>query len=527
MKVVISDKFAKKGLEVFAKHPDIELDYCPGLSPEELTPKLADAEGWIVRSATKATAPLITAGPKLKAIGRAGIGVDNIDSAAATAAGILVMNTPGENAVTTAEHSIAMLMAAARRIPQACASLKSGKWEKNKFTGVELRGKTLGVLGLGNVGSVVARCGLALGMKVIANDPFVTADRAESMGVELSEFDDLLARSDFLTIHAPKTKNTIGLFNRETFSKMKTGAVLINCARGVIVDEEALLEALRSGKLSAAALDVFAQEPVTSHPLFELENVVVTPHLGASTIEAQDAVCVAVAEQIIAFLKHGIITNAVNAPSLSADIREKAEPSLRLAEKLGKFQGQLLDRPVEEIHVLYAGDIASLPLKLLTMTALQGIAARLTDRFVNIVNVQDVMKEKGIRLIENTTDRMDEYANLIGITVRFADGASRMIHGVLAESREIRIVRIDSWQTSAEADGHLLIIQNRDVPGVVGAVGNLLGSKGVNIANLRLSRDRKKAEALMMVNIDDPVNEEILAQLRGLPNILTVHLVEL
>ncbi len=524
-KVVVSDALAPQGLEILERASGLQVMNVPGISPGELAGVLADADGLVVRSGTKVTADVIAAAPKLKVIGRAGIGVDNVDVPAATQRGIVVVNTPEGNNVTTAEHAIALLVALARHVPQATASMKAGKWEKNKFQGLELYNRTLGVVGLGNIGRIVADRACGLGMRVIAYDPFIAPEVAQQLDVELVALDALVARSDAITVHVPKTKETTGLLNREMLARAKQGVLIVNAARGGIVDEAALLDGLNSGHVAGAALDVFEKEPTAKdHPLVAHERVICTPHLGASTEQAQINVSIAVAEQVRDFLLSGEIRNAVNVPSISPELLEQLRPYLVLGERLGRFQGQLRPGAIEEIEVEYAGDVTELRVSAITIAVLKGLLESVTDR-VNMVNAPVVARERGIRVVETKSSRAMDFAS--AITTRVKGNVERLIAGALFHGNQPRIVRIDDFMLEAIPEGPTLLIHNHDRPGVVGAVGYLLGEHGINISRMQLALVRERAEAAMIVNVDQSPDERVMERLRSLPNMITAQLVDL
>ncbi len=530
MKVLVSDKLAPEGLEVFKQADGLELDVKTGLKPDELKQIIAEYDGLAIRSATKVTNEIIEAAQNLKVVGRAGIGVDNVDLAAATTRGIVVMNTPGGNAMAAAEHTLSLMLALARNIPQASASMKSGKWEKSKFMGVEVCDKVLGVIGLGNIGRIVAERALGLKMKVIAYDPFITEDAAAKLGVEMVDMDTLFTRSNFITIHTPKTEETRDLIRKDTIARMKQGVRVINCARGGIVNEEDLLEGLKSGRIAGAALDVFEKEPPDSGPLFELPNVILTPHLGASTGEAQVNVSVAIARQMVGFLLTGTITNAVNFPSLSREALQQIQPYLNLAERMGKLTGQIL-KQVRNITVEYSGEVAELETRPITLAVLKGVLGSFLDVPVNYVSAQALAKERGVNVQETTSFQSHDFASLI--TLKITDGKSegsggpevQEISGSLFGKNDPRIVYVDGIYLDAIPEGAMLIIHNHDRPGVIGNIGTTLGKNNINIGHFQLGR--KGGKALCMVNIDAPAPEEVLDSLRSIPSIISVRQVRL
>jgi D-3-phosphoglycerate dehydrogenase len=524
-RVLVSDSLAPQGLEILAHARGIEVDYAPGLSPDALLEQIREAEGLVIRSGTKVTREVLEAAPRLRVVGRAGIGVDNVDLPAATERGIVVVNTPSGNNVTTAEHAIALLVSLARHIPQATASMKAGKWEKTAFTGMELSNRTLGVIGLGNIGRVVAQKAQGLGMRVIAFDPHLPADIAAKLDVDLVDFDTLLNRSDALTIHVPKTKDTAALLGAAAFARCKPGVLVVNAARGGIIDEKALLAALESGQVGGAGLDVFEQEPPSKdHPLVNHPKVICTPHLGASTEQAQLNVAIQVAEQVRDFLLDGVVRNGVNVPSVSPEILAQLRPYLLLGEKLGRFQGQLCPGKIEEIEIEYAGDVAELRVAPITIAVLKGLLETVTDR-VNMVNAPVIARDHGIKVIESKASRSDDYASTV--TTRVRGCVDRLIAGAVFHGSQPRIVRIDDFILEAIPEGHTLLLHNHDRPGVVGAVGTILGEAGCNISRMQLALQRERNEAAMLVNVDGAPSDAVMEQLRSLPHVISCQLVEL
>jgi D-3-phosphoglycerate dehydrogenase len=524
-KVLVSDALAPQGLEILEQARGLEVEYAPGISPAELLERVRGAEGLIVRSATKVTREVIERAEKLRVVGRAGIGVDNVDVATATARGVVVVNTPAGNNVTTAEHAIALLVSLARHIPQATASMKQGRWEKEAFTGVELSNRTLGVVGLGNIGRVVAKLAQGLGMRVVAYDPHLPAEIASKLDVELLPLDELLARADAITLHVPKTKETTGLLGAAAFARCRPGVLVVNASRGGIVDEKALLEALESGRVGGAALDVFDREPPPpDHPLVRHPRVICTPHLGASTEQAQVNVAVQVAEQVRDYLLSGAIRNGVNVPSVSPEILAQIRPYLILGEKLGRFQGQLCPGKIDEIEIEYAGDVAELRLAPITVAVLKGLLESVTER-VNMVNAPVIAREHGIKVIESKSSRTQDFASTI--TTRVRGCVDRLIAGAIFHGVQPRIVRVDDFILEAIPDGFALLVHNHDRPGVVGAVGNILGEAGVNISRMQLALQRERGEAAMLVNVDQRPDPSVMERLRGLPHVISAQLVEL
>ena len=516
VKVLISDKMSPKAAEIF-RGRGVDVDEKPGLSKDELIAIIADYDGLAVRSATKVTPDVLEAATNLKVIGRAGIGVDNIDVAAATNKGVVVMNTPFGNSITTAEHAIAMLLALARQIPEANASTQAGKWEKSRFMGVELFGKTLGIIGCGNIGSIVAERAQGLAMKVIAYDPFLTQERAQELGVEKVELDGLFARADFISLHTPLTDATRGIISAEAIAAMKDGIRIINCARGGLVDETALKAALESGRVAGAALDVFAEEPAKDNALFGLPNVVATPHLGASTSEAQVNVAIQVAEQLSDFLLTGGITNALNMPSLSAEEAPKLRPYMKLAQEIGQFAGQLTETGIRRVIIEYEGAVAELNTRPLSAVVLEGLLSPLMDT-VNMVNAPIVAKERAIEVSEVVHDRVGDYHTLIKLTVE-TEQRSRSVSGTLFANQSPRLVCVMDVQIEAELSENMLFVTNDDKPGFIGNLGTLLGNAGVNIATFSLGRSEARGAALALVSVDEPVNPALLAKVASLPHV--------
>jgi D-3-phosphoglycerate dehydrogenase len=524
-KVLVSDNLASQGLDVLRQTSGIELVEKPGLSPGELLEEIADVDGLVIRSGTKVTADVIAAAQNLKVIGRAGIGVDNVDVPAATARGIAVLNTPEGNSITTAEHAIALLVSLARHIPQATASMKAGKWEKKKFQGMELFNRTLGVIGLGNIGRIVANRAQGLGMKVIAFDPPISPEAAAKLDVELVSLEELFSRSDAITVHVPKTKDTTGILDKAAFELMKPGVLLVNAARGGIIDEADLFAALESGKVGGAAIDVFVEEPPPpDHPLLGHDRVICTPHLGASTEQAQLNVSVAVAEQVCDYLLKDVVRNALNVPSISPELREEMAPYLLLAEKLGRFHGQLATENVEQVEVEYAGDVAEMRTAPITIAVLKGMLENVTDR-VNMVNAPLVAQERGIKLIESKVNRPQDFASCI--TVRVKGTVDRLIAGAVFHGGQPRIVRIDDFMLEAIPEGPTLFLLNHDQPGVVGTVGNILGEGGINISRMQLALVPERKEAAMLVNVDRVPDDEVLERLRNVSHMISAKIVEL
>ena len=515
-KVLISDKmnplaaeiFAKKGCEVVEKH---------GMTPEELIAEIGEYHGLAMRSSTTVTPEILKAAKNLKVIGRAGIGVDNIDVKAATDSGVIVMNTPFGNSITTAEHAIAMMFALARQIPQANESTHAGKWEKKKFMGAELFSKTLGVIGCGNIGGIVADRAVGLKMNVIAFDPFLTEERAVELGVEKVEIEDLFKRADFITIHVPKNDKTVNLINKDSIATMKDGVRIINCARGGIVNEADLKDALDSGKVAGAALDVFVEEPAKENSLFGHENVVCTPHLGAATTEAQVNVAIQVAEQMADFLVNGAVTNALNMPSISAEDAPRLKPYMKLAEQLGSFAGQITENPIKSVNIEYQGTVSEVNTKPLSSILLATILGSQLDT-VNMVNAMSIADSRGIKYSETQTGSSKDWRSVIIVHVE-TEERSRTVAGTLFTGKEPRIVEIEGVQIEAALSEDMLFIRNDDKPGLVGQVGTFLGEAEQNIANFHLGRTPKGDSAICLVALDAPLPDEVMTKIKDLAQV--------
>ncbi|MBU6235834.1 MAG: phosphoglycerate dehydrogenase [Alphaproteobacteria bacterium] len=513
-KVLIADKMDAVCAEIL-KAKGLEVESKPGLTPEELKGVISNYDGVAVRSSTKISAEVMTGAKALKVIGRAGIGVDTIDVPAATNAGIVVMNTPFGNSTTTAEHTIALMMSLARQIPQASASTHAGKWEKTKFMGVELMGKTLGVIGCGNIGAIVIDRAQGLKMRVIGYDPFLTDERARAMGIEKVELDELFTRSDFITVHTPMTEKTKGIINKDAFAKMKNGVRILNVARGGLIVEEDLKAALESGKVAGAALDVFAVEPAKESIFFGMENVICTPHLGASTSEAQVNVAVQIAEQIADFLLHGAVSNAVNMPSISAEDAPKLKPYMKLVEQMGRLAGQINADAITGIEIVYQGQAAALNVKPLNAIALASILA-VTCEGVNMVSAPAMAKARGINITESKTDNAGDFLTAVTIKVHTDKGAQE-VTGTLFGGGHPRIVSVDGVPIEAALTPNMLLIRNKDKPGMIGGVGSILAEAGVNIADFRLGRMEAGGHAISLIAVDQKVDDKTYAKLKALP----------
>ncbi len=517
-RVLISDKLSPTAVQIF-KDRGLEVDYEPDLGKDRdaLIARIGDYDGLAVRSATKVTEKVLEAAKNLKVIGRAGIGVDNIDVQKASAKGIIVMNTPLGNAVTTAEHTIAMMLALARNLPQANESTKAGKWEKSKFMGVEVFNKTLGLIGCGNIGSIVAERAQGLRMKVIAYDPYLSPERAQEIGVEKVDLDELLARADFLSLHTPLTDKTRGIINADALAKMKKGARVINCARGGLVVEKDLLEALKSGHIAGAALDVYEVEPARENPLFELDNVICTPHLGASTTEAQENVAVQIAEQIADYLLTGAVTNALNMPSISAEEAPRLKPYIELAEKLGSFAGQITNTAIEDVTIEYGGTVGEMNTRALTSALLAGLLKPMLGE-VNMVSAPVVAKERGMTINEVRQTPRGVYEGYIRLLVH-TERQKRSVAGTVFADGKPRVIQVKDINMEAEFGPHMLYVINEDKPGFIGDLGGILGEENVNIASMNLGRSEPGGEAVLLIDVDEPLPERVLERVRALPQV--------
>ena len=529
IRIFVADDVSDSGLQPL-RSAGFNVEKRTGLSSDDLRVAVSDCDGLVVRSETKVTAELMDRAPKLRVVGRAGVGVDNIDVAAATARGIVVMNAPDGNTITTAEHTVALLIALARNVPQANSSLKSGKWERKQFIGVELQGKTLGIVGLGRIGRVVASRARAFGMTLVAYDPFMSPDQARDLEIELAPLDDVFARADFLTVHTPLTAETRGIVGREAFAKMKRGVRVINCARGGLVDEDALYEAIKSGIVAGAALDVFtAEPPPADHPLLSLAEVIATPHLGASTTEAQEGVAFTVAEQMRDYLLTGALRGAVNVPALGAKELNALLPYLALAESLGRFQAQLVDGGVREVRLEYAGEIVDLDAAPVTRSFLAGLLRDVSAR-VNLVNAFLIAEERGIAVTTTYSRAASDAAPAIRTQVITGNGdqtLSGTIFGYGGQTREGRVTEINGFRVEAIPHGHMLVVRNRDVPGVIGRVGTILGDHGVNISHFHLGRQERGGEALAVIEVDVALGDATLKELRAFEPVISARQIEL
>jgi D-3-phosphoglycerate dehydrogenase len=520
-RVLISDALSPAAVQIFHDR-GVEADVKVGLSKDELQKIIGDYDGLAIRSATKVTEKLLSGADRLKVVGRAGIGVDNVDIKAATTKGVIVMNTPFGNSITTAEHAIAMMMALARQIPEADRSTQGGKWEKSKFLGVELYGKTLGVIGCGNIGAIVANRAQGLKMKVVAFDPFLSVDRAMELGVEKVELAELLDRADFITLHTPLTEKTKNILGEAALARTKKGVRIVNCARGGLVDEAALAAAIRSGHVAGAAFDVFEVEPAKDSPLFGLPNVVCTPHLGAATSEAQENVALQVAEQMADYLLKGAVTNAVNFPSISAEEAPRLRPFVKLMEQLGSFAGQLTESSIKGIRIEYSGAVAELNVKPLTAVAVANVLKFHMGDGVNMVSAVALAQERGLNIATTTRGQDGAYESYVKLTV-VTDDYERAVAGTVFADGKPRFIQVRDINMEFEVAPHMLFVRNSDKPGFIGRFGSLMGEAGVNIATLNLGRDKPGGDAICLVTLDEPIPEGVLNQVKALPQVIRVN----
>ncbi|HEX5647501.1 MAG TPA: phosphoglycerate dehydrogenase [Nitrospira sp.] len=526
MKILVSDSLSKQGVELLEK-AGFTVVVKSKMPKDELFKEIQDADGLIVRSGTKVTAELIAAAQKLKVVGRAGSGLDNVDTPAATRRGVVVMNTPGGNTVTTAEHTMAMIFSVCRKIPQATASVKQGKWEKDKFMGIELYNKTLGIVGIGQIGGYLSKLAQGASMNVIAYDPYLAPERAEKMGVSLVELPELFRRADIVSVHTPLTPETKSLINAKVIETMKPGVVIVNCARGGIVNETDLCEALKTKRVAAAAFDVFEDEPVKAdNPLLALDNFICTPHIGAQTTEAQENVAIGIAEQIVDYFTRGVAKGAVNIPSVPPDLLPRLQPFLTLAEKLGSLQMQLSQGGIERVTVEYSGEVAALSVAPLTIAVLKGLLSPMMEHPVNYVNAPTVAKERGIEVKEIKSSDAGDFISLIRVRVE-AGKVSHQVAGTLYHKKEARVVEIDQFKVEMVPEGHLLFIHNMDRPGVIGMVGQVLGDKGINIVRMQCALEKRGGDALLIIESDTEFPAEVLGHIKSSSNILSVKVASL
>lgn len=525
-RVLVADDLSSEGVEVL-RRAGLQVDVRVGMKPEELEEAIGDYDAIAVRSATKVTARVLEKATRLRVVGRAGVGIDNVDLEAATRRGVVVMNSPGGSSVTVAELAVGMMLALSRHIAQATASTKAGKWEKKRFQGHELSGKTLGVVGIGNIGSVVVERARSMRMSAVAYDPFISVEAAAQLGVELVTLDELWARADVISLHVPLTEQTRNVVNASTLARMKKGVLLVNCARGGLVDEAALAAAIASGHVGGAAFDVFEKEPVSpGNPLLKLDAFICTPHLGASTEEAQAAVAVGIAEQLAAYLTRGEVRNAVNVPSMSREARERFGPYLKLCEKLGSLAAQIGPTGVREVRVTFAGDVTEAPQRLLTAAVLKGLLSATEDSPVNEVSAPGIARDRGISVLEERAAGHQDYASLVTVVVGGAGGEA-VVGGTVFGHRDARIVRVNQFRLEAVPEGNIILCVNDDSPGVVGNLGTALGTAGINIARISLSRDDAGSAAVSLLNVDSEPSPQVLDALRALPHVRDVRRIRL
>ncbi len=526
MRILVSDTLSEAGLEKLTGVPGFDVVVNTKLTPEELRDVIKDFDALVIRSGTKVTAQVLENAVNLKVIGRAGIGLDNVDVEAASKRGIVVMNTPEGNVVTTAEHAIAMMLALTRNIPQASGSLKVGKWEKKRFQGKEVYHKVLGIIGVGRIGRIVADRAMGLKMKVIGYDPYINAEVIDNLGLEGVSFDDLLAKADYITIHTPMTSETRNILNADAFRKMKPGVFIINCARGGIVNEADLHEAIKEGIVAGAALDVFSVEPPSGNPLLALDQVIATPHLGASTEEAQENVAIAVADQMVDFLTRGTIRNAVNAPNIDGVVLAKLRPYLSLAEKLGCVLTQITKGAIQKVSIEYVGEAAALETQPLTVSILKGMLTPILGDMVNFVNVPVHVKERNIKVTESIRSEAEDFTNLISIRVKTAE-QENLVAGTIFGKKEPRMVRINDFRLEAALEGYLLLIYNIDTPGTIGAIGTCLGKNNLNISLMNVGQVLERGQNIIFLRTETPVSQKVIKELLAMDNVDIVQSIEL
>ncbi|MBM3251590.1 MAG: phosphoglycerate dehydrogenase [Candidatus Omnitrophica bacterium] len=526
MKVLISDKLSDEGVQIIKKEKELQVDIKTELKPEELKQIIKDYDALVVRSGTKVTKEIIDAASNLKVIGRAGVGLDNVDLEAATARGIIVMNTPGGNTISTAEHTMSMILALSRSIPQACSSLKAGEWKRSKFMGTELYNKVLGIVGLGRIGSEVAKRALSFGMKVVAFDPFISLEVSKQMGVEVMELKDVLSGSDYITIHTPLSDETKHMISDQEFAIMKPTAKIVNCARGGIIDEAALFKALESKKIAGAAIDVFENEPPTGSPLLKLDNIVLTPHLGASTEEAQVNVAIEIAEVVRDALLGRGVRNAANYPSVEPQTYKILEPYINLCEKLGQLSSQLAEGRIKQVDINYSGPITQQKTEPLTMSLIKGFLEPVVQETVNFVNALSLAKERGIKIQEAKSTTEEEFVNLISVDV-ITEKTKLTIAGTLSSNNKPRIVKLEDYYVEAIPQGYMIIIHNQDKAGIIGAIGTILGKNNINIAAMTFGRKEAGGKSISVINVDSPISEKILEEIKKSKHIISVKVIKL
>lgn len=527
IKILVSDKLSEEGIKILKKNKEFRVDLKTGLAPEELIKIIKDYDALIVRSSTKVNKDIVQAADKLKVIGRAGVGLDNVDLEAATQKGIIVMNTPAGNTISTAELTMSMISALSRSIPQADASVKRGEWKRSDFMGVELYGKVLGIIGFGRIGSEVAKRTLSFGMKVLSYDPYLSKEVAQNLGVEALDLNELLRRADYITVHTPLTEETKHMISKKEFGLMKKGVRIINCARGGIIDEAALIDAIKEGRVQGAAIDVYEKEPLPAgSELAKLDKVITTPHLGASTEEAQVNVAIEVAEIVRDALLGRGIRNAANYPCVEPEVYKIIEPYINLAERLGSFSCQLAEGAIKELNITYSGDIIKHDLTALTLALVKGALSPILQETVNFINAVALAKERGIKINEVKSSKEEEFVTLIQLEIK-TDKEAKRIAGTLSANKQPRIIKIDEYYVELQPGGQLIIIQNLDQPGIIGNLGTLLGKQGINIAAMTFGRDKPGGKAITVLNVDSPVSAEILTKIKKLENILSARVIKL
>lgn len=526
MKILVSDNLAESGIERLKAVPEFDVEVNTSLTHDELRQIVKEYDALVIRSGTKVSADIVEAAVNLKVVARAGIGLDNVDIAAASKHGVVVMNTPEGNVITTAEHTIAMMLAASRNIPQANASLRSGKWEKKRFRGKEVFNKVLGIIGVGRIGRVVADRAKALRMIVIGYDPYISSEVIDKLGIEGVTLDELYARSDYISVHTPITQETRNIINADAFAKMKKGVFILNCARGGIVNEKDLYDAIESGIVTGAALDVFLQEPPVDNPLLSLEQVIVTPHLGASTDEAQENVAIAVADQVVDYLLRGTIRNAVNAPNIDGAVLARLRPYLLLSEKLGSLIMQITGGAIEEVSIEYIGEVTSVETQPLTISILKGMLSPILGDMVNFVNVPIHVKERNIRVTESMRNEAEDFTNLISVYVRTSDDEN-LVAGTIFGKKDPRLVRINDFRLEATMEGHLVLIYNIDTPGTIGAIGTCLGRHNINISMMDVGQVLERGQNIIFLRTDTPVPQHVVDELLAMENVNVVQVLEL
>jgi len=525
-KVIITDPLEKEGVEIFTKEKNIQVDVQTKLSPQDLKNVIKDYDAIVIRSGTKVTKEIIEAGKKLKVIGRAGVGLDNVDVEAATKNGVIVVNAPAGNTISTAELTMSLILSLSRNIPRANMSLLEGKWERKAFTGVELYGKTLGVVGLGRIGKEVAKRALSFGMKIVAYDPFLSQERDKKLSIDQVDLATVLKTADYITVHTPLTEDTTHMIGEKEFAIMKDGVRIINCARGGIIDEVALEKALKSGKVAGAAIDVFEKEPPVENPLIKYGTVVATPHLGASTKEAQLNVAIDIADTVKDVLLGKAVRNAVNVPSLEPEVYKVLKPYIDLSEKMGLLMGQIIEDKIQQISIRYVGELANVESSPITVAFIKGVLAPILQETVNYVNALSIAKDRGIKVLETKVSEIEDFANLIVVEIK-TDKDKRAIMGTLFTKVDPRIVKIDAYYVDAIPHGHMLYISNKDVPGIVGQIGTILGENNINIAEMTFGREKKTGTAVTLLNVDSPVSKDVLSQIRKAKNVFDAKIIKI